>query len=533
MNAVKSLYDRMMSLEASAVRVPNDVEQEFSIHPEIVLSCLDYFSELSDEEIKNKERQLFLLLNESFTKLRYKLDNQDSNAQSILEHLHQRLKQIFQTLSMEKKMLIGNALHEAKLPTPELDYDDNIYNSSVLDKLPDIAPQLPAFLDLMRREGGINTSFELYEFLITQIQLQPINIQCTLINELITAKNTFIQDVGVLMLLHPKKAIRSLVPMIWLHHFIENTTQISPISLRRFIVIRNWLPHDEQTLIDTLIQQVRKKGIMPAPHSSSKITKLMSSSVDGAGVQCILFETKAKNQRTIAGFLLKESIGIREPFVMHKAHANEFSGMLERYTLPSKSVSTTFVSKLVGHFISVGQKANHIPEPSFLEVFELFGVQNWLPQPINFMAEINRIKEQEKLNSGDAHLIERALTESSLWAIKEDFSNSWFETGDRTNQAMTEAIEEHSKLKNKHQDNSLPKVTTRVFMKGELFDKWVFILIRMLLWHRSKSIKGEQWKYFLVIAELLLQGYPVEKVPLMEQITERSVAYAVRQQMLY
>ena len=152
MNAVKSLYDRMINLEASAVRVPNDVEQEFIIHPEMVLSCLDYFSELSDEGIKNKERQLSLLLNEGFTRLRYKLDNQDSNAQSILEHLHQRLKQIFHTLSMEKKMLIGNALHEAKLPTPELDYDDNVYNSSVLDKLPDIAPQLPAFLDLMRRE---------------------------------------------------------------------------------------------------------------------------------------------------------------------------------------------------------------------------------------------------------------------------------------------------------------------------------------------------------------------------------------------
>lgn len=534
MNAVKPLFDRVINLDAGALRLPTDIEQEFIIHPEIILSCLDCFSELSDDGlIKNKEPLLFLLLNEGFTRLRYKLDNQDSNAKSILEHLHQKLKQIFQTLSMEKKILINNVLHESKLPTPELDYDDTVSKSSVLDKLPDIAPQLPAFLDRMRREGGISTSFELYEFLIAQIQLQPIDIQCALINELITAKNTFAQDVGVLMLLHPKKSIRCMVPLIWLHHFTENTTQISPISLRRFIVMRNWLPHDEQAPVDTLIQQVRKKGVMPAPHSSSKITKLISSSVDGAGVQCILFETKAKNQRTIAGFLLKESIGIREPFVMHKAHANEFSGMIERYTLPSKSVSTTFVSKLVGHFISVGQKANHIPEPSFLEVSELFGAQNWLPQPINFMAEINRIKEQEKLNSGDANLIEQALTESSLWTIKEDFGNSWFETGDRTNQAMMEAIAEHSKLKNKHQDNSLPKVTTRVFMKGELFDKWVFILIRMLLWHRSKSIKGAQWKYFLVIAELLLHGHPVENIPLMEQITERSVAHAVRQQMLY
>ena len=91
----------------------------------------------------------------------------------------------------------------------------------------------------------------------------------------------------------------------------------------------------------------------------------------------------------------------------------------------------------------------------------------------------------------------------------------------------------HSKIKKKNPKESLPKITTRAFMTGELLDKWSFILIRMLLWHRSKSVKGEQWKYFLVIAELLLQGYPVENIPLMEQITERSVAHAVRWQMTH
>ncbi|MDA9271940.1 hypothetical protein N9Q05_00970 [bacterium] len=85
-------------------------------------------------------------------------------------------------------------------------------------------------------------------------------------------------------------------------------------------MIRNWLPHDEQASIDSLIQQIRKTKIMPAPHPASKITKLISSTVDGAGVQFFLFETKAKNQRTIAGFLVKDGIGIREPFVVHKAH---------------------------------------------------------------------------------------------------------------------------------------------------------------------------------------------------------------------
>ncbi len=71
----------------------------------------------------------------------------------------------------------------------------------------------------MRREGRIKTSFELYTFLIAQMQLQPIEIQCALINELITTQKEFIHDVGVLMLLHPKKSIRCMVPLIWTRNF--------------------------------------------------------------------------------------------------------------------------------------------------------------------------------------------------------------------------------------------------------------------------------------------------------------------------
>ena len=530
MTSIKSLFDSMINLDAKALRAPDIVEQTFSIYPETVLACLDYFEDsIDDHLIKNKRSQLSLLFNEAFTSLRYKVDNQDVHAQNILVRLHDALKRVFRVIGIEKQMIITHALYDSKLPTPELDSDTNAFDTNVLKKMPDISPQLPALLDQMRRDGGLNTPFELFDFLIAQIQLQPLEIQCALINELVTAKNAFVQDVGVFMLLHPKKAIRQMVPFIWIDNFVKNTTQISPISLRRFIVIRNWLPHSERASIDSLIQQIRKTKIMPAPHPASKITKLISSTVDGAGVQFFLFETKAKNQRTIAGFLVKEGVGIREPFVVHKAHTDEFSSMLNHHSLPSKSVSTTYTSKLVAHYISVGQEKNHIPEPLFLEIAELFGVQQWLPQPIDPMTEINRIKEQENIDTNDPILIDQALKYSAVWTETADFAESWFETGERVNSIVIEAVETHSKMKANDLD-TLPKITTRALMKDDLLNKWIFILTRMLLWHRSKSIKGEEWIYFLVIAEMLLQGHPVEDIPLMQEITKRSVAHSVQWQ---
>ncbi|NDH67614.1 MAG: hypothetical protein EBY22_06845 [Gammaproteobacteria bacterium] len=530
MNSVVSIFENIMNLAADTIKVPDVVEQTFAIYPESVLECLDYFERtLDDGCIKNKQPQLSLLFNEAFTRLRYKLDNGESEAKNILDQAHHMLKTRLADMGIEKKMIITCALHDSKLPTPELDYVENADSLAVLKSIPNIAPQLPALLDQIRREGGLSSPFQLYDFLIAQIQIQPMEIQCALINELIVAKNAPIQDVGVFMLLHPKKLIRRMVPLIWLDNFINGKIRISPISLRRFIVIRNWLPYDEQSAIDTLIQQIRKTKIMPAPHPSSKITRLISSIVDGAGVQCFLFETKAKNQRTIAGFLVKNAIGIREPFVIHKAHAEEFSHMLKQYTLPAKSVSTTYTSKLVAHFISIGQQENHIPEPIFLEIAELFGVQQWLPQPIDPMTEINRIKEQENLDTNDPILIEQALKYSAVWTETADFAQSWFETGECVNSIIIEAVETHSKMK-AHALDTLPKITTRALMKDDLLNKWIFILTRMLLWHRSKSIKGEEWKYFLVIAEKLLQGYPVEDIPLMQEITKRSVAHSVQWQ---
>lgn len=524
MHTVEYLFKCTMDLDPNALRVPHEVELQFVTHPEMILSCLEYFADIPDHMIKNKSKQIYLLLNEGFTRLRYKLDNQDTSAQNLLGKLHQMLKQMFHRLTSDKKMLINDALHESKLPTPELD-DNEAIQSAALDNIPKIAPQLPAILDMMRREGRIKTPFELCTFLIAQMQLQPIEIQCGLINELITTQKEFIHEIGVLMLLHPKKSIRRMVPLIWAKNFSDNTIKISSITLRRLIVIRNWLPHDEQQLLDDLIQQVRRKGIMPAPYPASKVTKSVSSIVDGSGVQCIMFETKTKNQRSIAGFLLKDGIGIRDPWVMHKAYPQEFTNILEQHGLPSKSVSTVFITKLVSHFITVGQKNNHVPEPAFLEIAELFGAQNWLPQTINPMDEIIRIKKQEQLDTSNPALIEWSLKASGQWTA--EFGQSWFETGERVHQAMMEATETHAKQKNKS-NPPLRTVGAKILFQGELLNKWIFILIRMLLWHRSKNIKGDSWKHFLVIAELLLQGYPVENIPLMEHMTGRSFAHTMQ-----
>ena len=151
MTSIKSLFDSMINLDAKALRAPDIVEQTFSIYPETVLACLDYFEDsIDDHLIKNKRSQLSLLFNEAFTSLRYKVDNQDVHAQNILVRLHDALKRVFRVIGIEKQMIITHALYDSKLPTPELDSDTNAFDTNVLKKMPDISPQLPGLPESLK-----------------------------------------------------------------------------------------------------------------------------------------------------------------------------------------------------------------------------------------------------------------------------------------------------------------------------------------------------------------------------------------------
>ncbi len=43
MNSIQSIFDIMMKLDAKKTKVPDIVLEKFSIDPETVLECLDYF----------------------------------------------------------------------------------------------------------------------------------------------------------------------------------------------------------------------------------------------------------------------------------------------------------------------------------------------------------------------------------------------------------------------------------------------------------------------------------------------------------
>lgn len=510
-------------------QLPTQVIDKLILNPSYLIDAIYYFDTLREEDDQQGLEILTCIILEGLSQIRYGLDRGDNDSQRLLEKTQRLIKEIYPNVSNNKKMLLANMLHDSKLP---IHFSVDEGNSSTMpdgdNSIPNITPRLPELLEQLRTEHGFTDPYELYDLLISQMQLQPVETQLILIHELVLTKKTIPHEVATLMLLHPNEAVRQKILTLFLNVAPEDA--FSPIDLRRMLCIRNWLPRTNQHALDKLIKDIKSNGVTPAHYAPSQVTKLVASTVDGAGVQLIMLEAKFKNKRQMGGFLLKLGVGIREPYIHKKVAKGEFEVNLEKnFSLPYKAITQAYVTKLVGHFLSIGQKHGNVPEPYFLQICELCGARNWQPQPLNITDEINRIKEKACFSTAHQELVANSLKRSGSWHMNEKFTDSWFEAGESSESAFNQSLDKHNALLESESsaDTKLEDVATEAII-SPMLDKWKQIFLVMLLWHRTKSIKGSYWKDFLVTLELLESGKRIAEIPLMKNIAAKSGAHVIR-----
>ena len=470
-----------------------------------------------------KTKILYRLIDESLSQIRYRVDRKDEKGFALLAEVQEVLTDIFPTLPSTARFSLNQIIFDSKLP---FDIDEHFsYDSNTEEKGHiDIMPQLPELLENLRREKVFKTSFELYELILPQIQLMPAITQLSVIAEMANSKKPIAHELAVLMLLHPKHEIRKNVSEV-LHRFSDDQI-FTPVDLRRLIMIRNWVPVDERKGIDEIISHLRKNKLSPAPYGIAKLSKLFGSSMDGAGVLSIMMESKKNNQRKIAVFLLKIGVGIRDPWVMNKAPKGYFDQIIKEQdskSLLTKPVSKSYVNKVVQHFLSESIKNEIVPEAMFIEIAELFGANNWQPQPLSFTDEVSRLENiyKDKLTE---KLIKDSLQRSGTWHLHKDITKSWFESGDLVEEALVEATKRHEE----DQSQSLETIVTECLM-SRCIDKWKVILLVTCLWMRSKEEHNLCYDLFTVLHCLANETIP-SRIPLICNIAAQSTAVALRRE---
>ena len=520
MHSQKLVRDLIEATESVGAQqeFPNDVNKILTFSPEIGLELMQYYMTINENEYKKEEVCLRLILR-CLDQLRYDLDKKSEKAIKLFHTLQDKISLLFQTGKANKLAQLNAIIYESHLPFV-LEINENLL-SNTTKVMPDIIPKFPEFLEQIRREHRIRSSFDLYDGLMSQLQMMPADVYIPMVSELAMTKKDMPHEVAVMMLLNPKSEVRTQI--IKILTICANQKVFTPLDLRRLIVIRNWIPSAERPPIDDLIKSLRLQGVSPAPYPITKIDTIMASTFDGAGAQLILFGAKQGSNRIIGGFILKHDIGIREPWVDLKAAKGEIEGIVENSGLVFKPITINYVNKAVRHFIADGHGHGNIPSPFFLQIAEILGATEWQPELIDMHAELSRLADKIDDGFKTKEGIQASLDRSGQWHLSQPFFKCWFECGETAKNQLLDAIELHKKLGRKTKI-SLEEVVTQKLIEPAI-NKWKTMILFMCLWARSKSVKEPLWiDLFILAGQLAQEDIALADIPAIKNIAAQSAA---------
>ena len=168
-------------------------------------------------------------------------------------------------------------------------------------------------------------------------------------------------------------------------------------------------------------------------------------------------------------------------------------------------------------------KNETVPEATFIEIAELFGANNWKPQPLSFLDEINRLKNIYKDNLTEK-LIKDSLQRSGKWHLHQDITNSWFESGDVAKESLVEATKKHEE----NQSQPIETIVTECLL-NRCIDKWRIIFLITCLWMRSKEEHNLCYDLFIVL-HCLANEEPPSSIPLICNMATQSTATVIRRE---
>jgi hypothetical protein len=372
---------------------------------------------------------------------------------------------------------------------------------------------------------GRGDPFKIRELLMPYLDTQPAENQFQTIAVMAAADHPRIVEAAWLMLLHPLPEVRN--ELAQLTSVFAGTDSITPVTLRRMIGLRNWLPQAEQDPLDAGIKKARAASTECARNPPRQSMDLYATTFDGSGVQGVWLISRHGPPYTVVAIMVKQGEGIRDVYVHKENSKQDVKAMIKEFrrTAATEPVSMAYVDRLIPHFLRVGQRENHPPPPEMLQAAEMLG-EYWMPAPMVFPEEIAKLEKAASPRIQNPAVVAAVLADSADWPERMRFAESWFEDDARVDALLREHVGPHSHWQ-ANMDRASSMLLDRVL--EERRQAWCERLVWMTLWARNRPDKSNQrWEEFLILARELRRGRPLKEIPLMRAVAERSVQSALR-----
>lgn len=452
--------------------------------------------------------------------IRYQLERGHDWAREMLDAYQEKLIALAQALPEQDWFELVNLLKVAKVPIrPEM---QEALTMAAVDATPGEAPlpqEIPQqFRKLLDDIGAaVDTPFMVVEGLAETGALMPPELRAYMTHELGLSPHAVLREAVPLLLLDPEPAVRQAAAAVL--EQVAGPETVSPVMLRRTLLIRNWVPEAEREAIDRLARKMRVKGVTCAQWSSPPALVIHSSMVDGSGAQSLLVTTPGSRAGLFAGLLLKQGFGIRDAWGDASVPRREINHAVKE-TQRAATWHTTgrdHLDVVVQHHIVRGLTAGNLPSAMIVDIAEQIGAADWKDRGLDVPAEVEGRFTGLGPELTSPAAIAASLQRSGVWVERHVMMQSWFE-----DDAVVRALVEG-------RPRPKPEVAVRRVLEEVLPARreiWTERLLLLVLWLQAATgdptLVG-RWQDCVVLAHELLEGRPLTELPAMMAIAERSI----------
>ena len=456
--------------------------------------------------------------------IRYRLERGHDWARAMLDAYQEKLIALVQakTLPEPDWFELVNLLNIAKVPIrPEM---AEALATAAAQATPDAAPGATAqelshhlqehFNELAK---SAESPFMVVEGLAQTGTLMPAEMRAFMTHELGVSPHSVLREAVPLLLLDPEPAVRQAAAAVL--EQVASPETISPVMLRRTLLLRSWVPEAEREAIDRLVRKARMKGVVCAQWAAAPKLAINCSIIDGSGAQSLLLTTPVGPTGPFIGLLLKQGFGIRDCWCNASLPRTDINRSFKetRRMMTWHATGRDHLDMVVQHHIARGLAAGHLPQAPIVEIAEMIGAVDWKDRGLDVAAEIERlVNELTPKQRTPAALLE-SLQRSGVWIAQDPMMQSWFEDG----AAILAVAEERPRLT---RDAAVQRLLEDMLPARR--EIWAERLLLIVLWLRAgprNATSVLRRQDGVVLAQALLAGHPLQDIPAMVAIAERSI----------
>jgi hypothetical protein len=294
---------------------------------------------------------------------------------------------------------------------------------------------------------------------------------------------------------------------------------MSADTLRRAIILRNWIPATDRNPLDVAISKARLAGVeIGAWPSPTPDLEFHASTIDGSGAQSILGVSRSGKKGFFGGMLLRHGTGVMDSWADLDLSRGKINKLLREAQMgaPSSRVDKTFVDILVQNAIGTAVERAEVPPALLLEMAELVGGAEWKDRRLDIVAEAGRLFDaldpEDRTEAG----IEAGLARGAEWMAQDEVFATWFEDGPQVQQTLANLPRtDHAGMANLVMTDILPAKRR----------EWAERFLMMALWSQAASeIKQRaRARDLVLVAHALVGDAPLQDIPIMAVIAMQTV----------